>query len=620
MDFKAFIERIKSAQPRKWSDRQRLLNARDLALDGKLYAHIANPFTREFKDSVNEDRISLDDRRASVQDRLPLVIARGFANMLFGEGHRPVPFVRNDDATNAWIMAFIKDTNLWWHLWKAALHGQSGSVAIVLRVLAKNTFTSGDPNATQSSPGRYFLEVWDAVECSPVFKPWAPTDLESLERTYFVRADNLRARGYDVDALEEKWQAFKYGRTAKAQRLKALAQANAGQPQASLWWAMRLRLEENAEVWYEPIPKWLYDSDDWNDRTEWPIDNGRSFAHSVGEVCAIWIVNGPERDECFPDGLCTFEPAIDFQFRIDRTLSQTGRAFDYAGDPQVAEIEGATGSTADGGGDWDAPEDSPGATASDTLKIPAGGDAKFLEIHGEGLKVAIETYVDKLRQIAREVCAGSRIDPETAGSELSGAAMYRLNEAMVGMVGVLKLSYGDRGIEPLLRLGMRLYEKVKVQLPSFEAMLTELLERRARAEAQQQTLQQTQQFRAGQATQADGQPAASPPEPVEPKDIDVNVSAAQPKSDAYIETKWPQPYTLTGTEKQAEVAAIVGARDGKIVTQETAVAASAGIFDVANPDQELADIQAESAASEERELSIAESHAKITAAYQVTPE
>lgn len=620
MDFKFFREKIKSAQPRKWSDRQRLLNARDLALDGKLYDHVANPFTREFKNDQTDERISLDDRRSSVQDRLPLIVARGFANMLFGEGRRPVPFVRNDDTTNAWIMAFIKDTNLWWHLWKASLHGQSGSVAIVLRVLAKNTFRSGDPQAKQSGPGRYFIEVWDAVECSPVFKSWAPTELESLERTYFVKADNLRARGYDVDALELKWQQYKYGRTAKAARLRMQATANAGQ--SSEWWAMRLRLEQNSEIWCEPIPKWLYDSDDFNERTEWPKDNDRSFQHDIGEVCGVWITNGPDRDASFPDGLCTFEPAIDFQFRIDRTLSQTGRAFDYAGDPQVAEIEGKSGSSSDGGGNWDGSEDSLGATSSDTLRIPAGGDVKLLEIRGDGLKVAIETYVDKLRHIAREVCAASRIDPETAGSELSGAAMYRLNEAMIGMIGVLKLSYGDRGLEPLLRLAMRLYKKVKVQLPSFDAMLTELLERRARATAAQENIAQMQQHRTQQSPPSAGSNAAAniPPEPVQPEPVKVNSAAALPNPDAYIETKWPQPYTLTGTEKQAEVTAIVGARDGKVVTQETAVAASAGIFDVDNPDQELADIQAEAAASEERELALVENHAKITATYNVRTE
>jgi len=169
---------------------------------------------------------------------------------------------------------------------------------------------------------------------------------------------------------------------------------------------------------------------------------------------------------------------------------------------------------------------------------------------------------------------------------------------------------------------MRLYHKVKVQLPSFEAMLTDLLERRARADAARETIEQTQQQRSAPVGTGDGtaQPAAPSVEPIKPKAVKVNVATQLPNPDAYIETRWPQPYTLTGQEKQSEVGAIVAARDGKIVTQETAVAAGAGIFDVANPDQELADIQAETAIAEERELSLIESHAKINASYKVTTE
>jgi hypothetical protein len=598
LDFLAYREKLKKAQPKKWTDRQRLLNARDLALDGKLYDDIPNAFTREFRNDHSDERISLDDRRSAAQYQLPRIVARGFVNKLFGEGYRPVPFVRNDDVTNAWISAFIKDTRLWWHLYNAAYQGQSGSVAIVLRVLAEQTFRSGDPKATQGGAGRFHIEVWPAVECSPVFKAWSPTEVDTLERTYFVKADNLRARGYDVEAIERKWQDFRYGRTAAARRLRQQAQQEALKP--SEWWAMRLRLERRGEAWFEPIPKWLYDSDDFDDRTQWPADGVRSFQHDIDDACVIWIVNAPDRDASFPDGMCTFEPTIDFQFRIDRTISQVGRAFDYAGDPQVAEIEGKAGSSADGGGDFDSPEEQSGATASDTLRVPPGGDIKFLEIQGDGLRTAIETYVKELRQIAREVAAASRIDPDTAGRDLSGAAMKRLDDAMLGVLGLLRLSYGDGGLEPLLRLGMRLYCGLKVRLPSFDAMLTELLERRKRA---------------NEARKSDAQQNG---EVIEPSPIDVQ--GARPNPDAFIETKWPQPYAPTGTEKQAEVSAAASARDGKVITQETAVANVAGIFDVSNPDQELADIQAETAIAEERELELVEQHAKINAAYTITTE
>lgn len=565
MDLIQFKAQIEASQSRKWTPRQKHLDALDRALYGELYKHIQSSFSREFADRGNTKRISLDDRRASVQYQLAMMIARDLSTRLFGESGRPALLARYDDYTNAWISALIEDSFLWWTYIDATWQGSVGSVCIVTRILAED-----------KEDGQFFHEVWPAVECSPVFKRNNPTKLQQLTRTYFSKSDMLRAEGYDVDALEEEWRKKKLGSGRGKLQAKYMNAANVAS-QASPEWVMRCVLDTQAETWKEPIPKWLYELDEFDEKTEWRDDPDRTESHNLGEVPAVWIRALPSRHTKFPDGGSTFEPVIDFQFRIDRTLSQTGRAFDYVGDPQLALKAGSTGSS-DFGEDMATPD----ATASDVVMVEPEGDASFLEIRGEGLQVAIDTYVAALRRIAREVGAASRIDPEAAPREMSGVAMRMLEHALFGVVGILRISTGDMGLIPHIRLCMRMANKVRVSLPSLNDKLKS------------------------------GDP-----------DVEPIASKGAPDPNASIESQWPPTPEPSGADKLAEVQAATLAASTATgppgISQQTLVANLAPLYDVRDPVKEFASISSQMEEKQQNDLDVADKQAAIEAKHNPKP-
>jgi hypothetical protein len=544
------MAQIEPDQSKRWTKRQRLLDAFDRALYGALYRHKVAPFSQEFQDPNNESsqRILLDDRRAAVQSRLPLMLVRDVVGRLWGEAHRPNVVVREDSATAAWVQAFIRDTTFWLTLIEASWAGSSGSTVVVLRVLGKSERVQGDDGGgTKRVPigsGRFYAEVWPTKECSPVFSREAPGELAKLPRVQLMEADTLRAEGYDVDALEAKWQDKKFGRTVAGR-----ARSFARQTQTSDQWALRVVLDATSETWYEPIPQWVFNADDFTD-AEWIKDLDRSFDHGLGETPARWGRPIPFPSSTFPDGMCLFEPVIDFQFRIDRTLSQTGRAFDYAGDPQLSHEpgDGGDGTGAFGGDAADAGLDGGAVGVID-------GKAEFVEISGEGLRAAIEAYVMVLRRLAREVGGGSRIDEEKAAGAMSGVAMRLLNASLDVLAGILRITLGEKLFIDTIRLAMRIAQQVDVSLPSLKAI------------AKQMSTAET------------------------PVDV-----ASAPNPDALIDLQWPDAYAPTGQDLLYTVQAIKMAAGNlakvgpPIISEQTGVNAAASLFGVVDATKELADI------------------------------
>lgn len=568
MDFQSFSEAISASQSKKWSPRQKHLDALDRALYGEMYDHIKSPFSREYPGRNDQRRISLDDRRASVQYQLPMMIARDLSTRVFGESGRPAILARVDEYTNAWVQAFIEDTNIWYTYIDASWQSSVGAACIVTRVLAEENEGDGEDVDT-NAPGRFYHEVWPAVECQPVFKRTAPNKLLELTRTYFIDREQLAGDGYDVEAIDRKWADRKFGRTKVQKRISNYAR-NQQTPKTQEW-VMRCIINARTEAWFEPIPKWLFELEEFDDQKDWDLDEERTFDHELGEVPAVWIRALPTRHSKFPDGASTFEAAIDYQFRIDRTLSQIGRAFDYVGDPQLALKRGSGGS-----GDFGEPDTDIGATASDVVDIEPDGDAKFLEIRGEGLQIAIDSYVASLRRLAREVSAASRIDPESSPREMSGVAMRMLEHALFGVVGILRVSQGDMGLIPHIRMCLRIAERIKVELPSLAAKLEE-------------------------SAIASGE---------------INPGAA-------LEVQWPPLPEPSGADKLAEVQSIMLAANPATgapgISQETKVANLAPMYDVRDSVKELSAIVSETDEKQQNDLQIADQQAAIAAKHSKPP-
>lgn len=564
MDFKLFQKIIGRVQSPRWSPRQKRLDAYRRALNGELYDHIGMAFSQERTgpDGWSGKQVLLDDRRAAVQDQLPVQATREICGLLFGESHRPTIRVKDDDKTSDWIQAFIRDTHFWLVMTKILWEASVGSTCVVLRVLGEQE-EDAEGGYTPKGKGAFHFEIWPAHECKPIFHRTAPEELKSVERVWFVGADALAADGYNVEELIKHWKTTQ--RELRIRRSSVVSSRSlllAKNDESD--WVLRIILTKDGEQWFIPVPRWMYERDDWNDN-RWIEDGRRSAQYaSVGldlqEVPARWVVPLPLNQKLAPDGCSLFgDVLINYQFRIDRTLSQVGRAFDYVGDPQMARIlDQAQGGK--GFGDGFDQTLAVGGTASDMLE-QYGGDIKFVEISGEGLKVAAETYVKVLREAGRETAAMSRISPDNkALTQLSAVAMKLLNAAQYALADILRITVGEAAITALIRLAMRLYASVDVALPSLEV-------------------------------------------------------ESDPDTEAVIDFSWPQYVEPHGQEKLFELQAVQTAVEASLISQETGVENAASMFDVLDTADELKRVQGDQKAKQDNDLEVADKQAQIAAKY-----
>lgn len=509
---------------------------------------------------------------------------RDQCGLIFGEDHRPLVLAKNgsgkapkksadddakpsdrDDDTTQWLAAFIHDTKFWLILMDALWKGSIGSSVIVLRVLGDTKEVVDEPTDEVPEPqprqepdgaGNYYFEVWSGVECAPVFKRARPDVLQSIDRRYFVGEDALRAQGYDVTALKEAWDKKQKGwQTASKNMLGRLGAL------ATNEWAVRIMLDETAETWYDPIPRYIYERPDWKD-DKWVVDDDRTFDHGIGEVPAQWIRPLPiNADKYYPDGACLFDDVINFEYRLNRTLSQVGRAFDYSGDPQMARAKGKNGGI--GATTFGMPV-AMGGTASDLIELDEGGEAKFVEITGEGLTAAMDSYANGMRDFAKAAGAMSRVSTDSktgSTTQLSSVAMKMLNGAQLILAGILRETTAELPGGNIFRLAIRLWNKLDVELPSLEKPNT------------------------------------------------------KPDETARFDWQWPDYYEPHGQEKLFEVQAVVAAQVAGDLSNETAIANIGPMFDVSSTDDEKAKIESDQTDKLAQSVTEADAMGQVQAKY-----
>jgi hypothetical protein len=179
------------------------------------------------------------------------------------------------------------------------------------------------------------------------------------------------------------------------------------------------------------------------------IDGARTVRHGLGFVPLVWIRNLPGGD-CM-DGGCTFRAAIETGIEIDYQLSQAGRGLTYSSDPTLLIKEPATTDREIIKG------------AGNALVVSKDGDARLLEIGGTAANAVID-YVRTLREYALESVHGNRSSADRLSAAQSGRALELMNQGLIWLADNLRISYGENGILPLLRMILRASSRYSISV------------------------------------------------------------------------------------------------------------------------------------------------------------
>jgi hypothetical protein len=101
----------------------------------------------------------------------------------------------------------------------------------------------------------------------------------------------------------------------------------------------------------------------------------------------------------------------------------------------------------------DSPDGTPNIdrTPARVVSIPSDGDSKMLEIAGQGLTAA-KDWTKLLREWSMEVVGAMKSDQEHAGGPQSGRALELLHQALVWLVGRMRIDYGDGMMIPIIKM------------------------------------------------------------------------------------------------------------------------------------------------------------------------
>jgi hypothetical protein len=135
---------------------------------------------------------------------------------------------------------------------------------------------------------------------------------------------------------------------------------------------------------------------------------------------------------------------------MDYQLSQAGRGLKYASDPTLLIKEPAI-----------ADEGSIVRSAGNALVVSEKGDAKLLEINGTAAAAVVE-YVRVLREVSLESIHGNRTNVDKMSGAQSGRALELMNQGLLWLADRLRITYGQNGLLPLIRMVCLASHKVSI--------------------------------------------------------------------------------------------------------------------------------------------------------------
>lgn len=156
--------------------------------------------------------------------------------------------------------------------------------------------------------------------------------------------------------------------------------------------------------------------------------------HNLGFCPAVWIQNLQVVDDIDGDPDCPDTCFDQFQ-AIDTLIAQMLKGVIANCDPTLKIST-------------DAPLADVAKGSDNAIKLPAGGEAGYIEISGSGPKSALETMQEVRREVL-EVAQCVLEHPDM--SNRTATEIQRLFAAMIAKADKMREQYGEKGVKPLLR-------------------------------------------------------------------------------------------------------------------------------------------------------------------------
>lgn len=325
---------------------------------------------------VPTSNVPYGDRRPDTPDPLGVQIVNRFADMLASKGAFPSLAVPSDPETTQYLHAVTDRSNTQATFHEARkLSGACGEAAILLEIV------DGVPTT----------EVLQTANLDVEFKPgagWIPVQVVEQK---IVEIDDAVITDGRVTVERKRY------------------------------WRTRFWNEEIAAS-YPDVPE------DYGSQKEDQDENGNPkpippsdiVEHGAGRCPVHWLQNtrNTEHSRGQPDLVC--EAVLELLDQIDKLSSMGTRASVAGTDPTLVlkrdMMQQRRGGLIRKG-------------YGQKIEVGKEGDAKFLEISGETIRVNWES-ADKLRDMVMQTCACVVIDPKTSGSEKSGEAVQMLWRSM----------------------------------------------------------------------------------------------------------------------------------------------------------------------------------------------
>jgi hypothetical protein len=174
--------------------------------------------------------------------------------------------------------------------------------------------------------------------------------------------------------------------------------------------------------------------------------------------------------------------------------------------------------------------------AANAIITSAEGDAKLLEINGTAAAAVLD-WVRGLREIALEGTGGNRSNADKLAAAQSGRAMELMNQTLIWLADKLRISYGEGALLSLLNMVVAASSKFEL--------------------------------------------------------IDKKGKKLPKLSDEDLSLRWPQWYAPTFADKQTQAVTLDVLRQSCLLSRETAVKSLASSYDIADPQNELQQIDAD---------------------------